>query len=127
MSFVTPLPILVFRGLAGLALVGLIVHLLRVSTVAVLPYEVAGWIIVGVLFLILLQSCIRRPLSAYVIATFVPLLPAAFLAGLWIIVLKSGPVWELIVLGGSFMLLPITFSIQIIRDPAIRNYFRFRA
>lgn len=121
----TPWPLLIFRGLAGIALLALAVHLLKGSTVSILPYKVIGWLIVGALVLMLFLSWVRRPLSAYVIASFVPLLPAAFLAGLWLIVLKSGPVWEVILIGGSFMLLPITLSVQIVRDRATRDYFHY--
>jgi hypothetical protein len=106
-------------------LLGLVLHLLKWSTVSILPYKVAGWIIVGVLVLMLFLSWVRRPLSAYVIAVFVSLLPATFLVAMRLIVLTSVSVWEFILVGGGFMLLPITLSIQLVRDRATRDYFRF--
>jgi len=82
-----------------------------------------AWIIVDVFVLMLFLSWVRKPLSAYVIGFFIPLPPAAFLVGLWVIALKGSPVWELIFVGGAFMLLPIMISIQFLRDNATRKYF----
>jgi hypothetical protein len=121
----TPWPLLIFRAFAGIALLGLIVHLLKGSTVSILPYKVIGWLVVSLLALMLFLSWVRRPFSAYAIASFVPLLPAAFILGLWLIVLKSSPVWEVILVGGSYMLLPIALSVQIVRDRATRKYFNY--
>lgn len=125
MKRTTPRPVIIFRGFAGLALLGLVGHLWMDATVTILPYRVVAWTIVGVLVLMLFLSWIKKPLSAYAIACFIPLLPAAFLVNLWLIVLKTAPTWEFILVGGSFMLLPTTLSIQIIRDNATRNYFNF--
>ena len=124
MKLAVPLSILMFRGLSGLVLFGLVAHLLGGATIFVVPYQLAGWMIVGLLLLMLYLSWVRKPISVYIIAGFIPLLPAAFLSGLWFIVLKSAPVWEFVVIGGSFMLLPITLSVQIIRSRATREYFR---
>ena len=124
MRLAAPWPLLAFRGLTSIELLGLVLHLLRSSTTSVLPYKIVGWTIVGLLVLMLFLSWIRKPLSAYAIACFIPLLPAAFFIGLWLIVLKTAPAWEFVLMCGSFMLLPITLSIQIIRDSATRDYFR---
>ncbi len=106
-------------------LLGLVTHLLKGATVFVITYKVIGWVVVGVLILTICLSWVRKPWSAYVIACFIPLFPAAFLISLWLIVLRSAPVWEFILVGGSFMMLPITLSVQIFRDRATRDHFRF--
>ncbi len=125
MKHTAPLPLFTFRGFTVLVLLGLVVHLLNGSKIFILPYLVTGWIIAGVLVLMLVLSWVRRPMSAYAIAVFIPLLPAAFFTGLWLIVLKRAPVWEFILVDGSLMLLPLILSVQMIRNGATRNYFRF--